>query len=51
MSFLEEIRNSLKSNPNLTDEIRNKLFELVVVFNKKMPEVNLSRLNEKVNLC
>lgn len=48
MSFLEEIRNSLKSNPNLTDEIRNKLFELVVVFNKKMPEVNLSRLNEKL---
>ena len=48
MSFLEEIRNSLKSNPNLTDEIRNKLFELVVVFNKKMPEVNLSKLNDKL---
>lgn len=48
MSFLEEIRISLKSNPNLTDEIRNKLFELVVVFNKKMPDINLSRLNEKL---
>jgi len=48
MSFLEEIRISLKSNPNLTDEVRNKLFELVVVFNKKMPEINLSRLNEKL---
>lgn len=48
MSFLEEIRVSLKSNPNLTDEIRNKLFELVIVFNKKMPDINLSRLNEKL---
>lgn len=48
MSFLEEIRVSLKSNPNLTDEIRNKLFELIIVFNKKMPDINLSRLNEKL---
>ena len=48
MSFLEEIRLSLKSNPNLTDEIRNKLFELVVVFNKKIHDINLSRLNEKL---
>jgi len=48
MSFLEEIRMSLKSNPNLTDEIRQKLFELVVVFNKKIPDVNLSRLNERI---
>ncbi|MBQ2946495.1 MAG: hypothetical protein IJE04_01405 [Bacilli bacterium] len=48
MSFLEEIRMSLKSNPNLTDEIRNKLFELIVVFNKKIPDINLSRLNEKL---
>ena len=48
MSFLEEIRMSLKSNPNLTEEIRNKLFELIIVFKKKMPEVNLSRLSERL---
>ena len=48
MSFLEEVRISLKSNPNLTDEIRNKLFELVIVFNKKIPDVNLSKLNERL---
>ena len=48
MSFLEEIRISLKSNPNLTDEIRNKLFELIVIFNKKIPEVDLLRLNQKL---
>lgn len=48
MISLEEIRLSLKNNPNLTDEIRNKLFELIIVFNKKLPEINLSRLNEKL---
>ena len=48
MSFLEEIKVSLKSNPNLTEEIRNKLFNLVVIFNKKMPNVNLSKLNENL---
>ena len=48
MNSLEEIRMSLKANPNLTDEIRNKLFELVVKFNSKLPEINLSRLNNKL---
>ena len=48
MSSLEEIRVSLKNNPNLTDEIRNKLFELIIIFNKKLPEINLSKLNEKL---
>ena len=48
MNFLEEIKISLQNNPNLNEDIRNKLFELVIVFNKKLPEVNLSKLNEKL---
>ena len=48
MVSLEEIRLSLKNNPNLTDEVKNKLFELIIIFNKKLPEINLSRLNEKL---
>lgn len=48
MSFLEEIRISLKSNPNLTDDLREKLFGLIVIFNKKIPNINLSKLNEKL---
>ena len=48
MSFLEEIKNSLKSNPNLTDDIRKKLYELIVVSNKKIPNIDLSRLNERI---
>jgi hypothetical protein len=48
MSSLEDIRLSLTSNLNLTDELRDKLFNLVVNFNKKMPEVNLSKLSDKL---
>ena len=48
MSFLEEIRISLKSNPNLTDEIRDKLFNLIIIFNKKIPDVYLSKLNDRL---
>ena len=48
MSSLEEIRLSLKNNSNLTDDIRNKLFELIVIFNNKLPEINLSKLNERL---
>ena len=47
-SVLEEIKVSLKNNPNLNDDIRNKFIELIMVFNKKMPDVNLNKLNEKL---
>lgn len=45
---LDDIKASLQSNPNLNDEIRVKLFGLVTIFHKKLPEVNLSKLNEKL---
>ena len=48
MNFLNEIKISLNSNSNLNDDIKNKLLELVVIFHKKLPEVNLSVLNEKL---
>ncbi len=48
MNSLEEIKESLQSNPNLNDDMREKLFELVTIFNKKLPEVNLSKLNGKL---
>ena len=48
MSHLEESKLSLDSNSYLTDDIRKKLLELIVNFNKKMPEVSFSKLNEKL---
>ena len=48
MDFLEQIKESLKNNPNLNDQIRIKLFELVLIFHKKLPDINLLKLNEKL---
>ena len=48
MSSLEEIKISLNSNSNLTDEVRDKLYQLVINFNKKIPDVNLSRLSDRL---
>ena len=48
MNSLEDIKVSLQSNPNLNDDIRIKLFGLVTIFHKKLPEVDLTKLNEKL---
>jgi len=48
MNSLEQIRTSLSNNNELNEEIRNKLFELITIFHKKLPEIGLVRLNEKL---
>ena len=44
---LNEIKNSLNSNPNLID-IQDCLMELIYLFNSKFPAINLSNLNERL---
>ena len=48
MSSLEDIKVSLDSNNNLTDEIRNKLYFLTSVLNNKFKGIKLDTLNEKL---
>ena len=48
MNSLEGIKSSLESNVNLNDDIKSKFIELITVFHKKLPEVDLSRLSEKL---
>ena len=48
MNLLEEIKVSLQNNPNLDQEIKIKMLGLVNIFHKKLPEIDLSRLNEKL---
>ena len=45
---LNEIKNSLNSNPNLTDDIKDCLMELISLFNSKFPDVKLANLNERL---
>ena len=46
MDILDEIKISLDSNKNLEDSIKDKLFELVIIFNKKLPDISLDKFNE-----
>lgn len=48
MITVDDIRNSLNQNKNLTKEVKMNIFELVLLFNSKYPEVSLNRLNEKL---
>ena len=48
MSTLEDIKVSLQNNSNLNEEVKRKMFELVNIFHKKLPEIDLSKLNEKL---
>lgn len=49
MNSLDGIKISLQNNVNLNDEIKNRLFGLVEILYKKIPEVNLNRLGEKLS--
>ena len=48
MVTVDDIKNSLNENNNITKEIKANIFELVLVFNSKYPNVSLARLNEKL---
>ena len=48
MISLDDVKNSLLRNPNLTDQIREKMLSLTSNLNKKIPDVNLSRLSNKL---
>lgn len=48
MVTVDDIRNSLNENKNIPKEIKANIFELVLVFNSKYPNVSLDRLNEKL---
>ena len=49
MNYIENIRFSLMNNPNLTEDVKNKLYSLIQILIKKIPEINLLKLNEKVS--
>lgn len=48
MVGLDEINNSLNSNPYLTEDIKDSFMELIAIFNKNFPDVSLSNLNERL---
>ena len=45
---LEDIKLSLTQNSNLTDDVKNKILELTIKKTKKIPNIDLSKLNDKL---
>ena len=48
MDILDIIKQSLSSNLNLNNDIRIKFYNLISVLRKKLPDVDLTRLSEKL---
>jgi len=48
MDMLDEIKSSLQINKDLDKDIKSKLFQLIIIFNKKFPSVKLDNLNERL---
>ena len=48
MSSLEDIKVSLDSNTNLTEDVKNKLYSLVKVLNDKLKGIDLEKLSKNL---
>ena len=48
MTDLDMIKETISNNEYLSIEMKDNLFELVVVFNKEFPDITLDKLNEKL---
>ena len=46
--MIEEIKNTLNTNQNITPEVKAEIIKLTEIFNKKFPEINLANLNERL---
>lgn len=48
MVTLEQIDSSLNSNESLNDDLRSKFNQLVRIFNKKFPDIELDKLSDRL---
>ena len=48
MEILDEIKSSLANNTEIEQDIKDKLFQLTIIFNSKFPNIPLDKLNNKL---
>ena len=48
MDILEQIKTNLNANKDFTKDFKYKIFELVLLFNKKFPKVSLDNLCSRI---
>ena len=46
--MIEQVKLSLNSNQYLSEEIKDNLLELAIIFNKQFPEVDLNNFSERL---
>lgn len=46
MDIMDNIKTSLQENKNISKEVGDGIFELVVIFHTNFPTVNLENLNK-----
>jgi len=46
--MIETVKNTLNMNQNITPEVKENLMELIEIFNKKFPDIDLNNLNERL---
>lgn len=49
MDIMDAIRKALDMNGNLSDGIKNNIFELVTIMHQKMPDVDLTNLKQRLS--
>lgn len=49
MDILEQIRLNLNNNKELTKDFKFKIFEFILLFNKKFPNVSLEKICSKIS--
>ena len=48
MDIMDNIKTSLQENKNISKEVGDGIFELVVIFHTNFPTVNLENLNKRL---
>lgn len=48
MTTLNEVMENLYENPNLTEEVKENIDVLIQLFNKSLPDVDLTYLKERL---
>ena len=48
MDIMDNIKASLQENKNISKEVGDGIFELIVIFHNNFPTVNLENLNKRL---
>lgn len=48
MVMLDNVKSNLENNSNLTQSVKDEIFNLIILFHQKFPNVSLDVLNSKI---